>query len=116
MMRKLTSNDTIPVVDRSLRDINTILRTGKEPPKPMQRDSERQRVDRALLQKVWRKIMHLEYSTEVTVLNHCKDRLPRNVCPHCEHIFYHADLTTETDKAYEYRCFHCGAILNVHKV
>jgi hypothetical protein len=108
-------SEKTPVVDISLRDLNIMLKTGKEPPKPMQRNNERQRVDRVLLAKVWRRVMHMEYTTEVGVLNHCKDRLPRNVCPHCEHIFYHADLTAETDKAYEYRCYECGAILNILK-
>jgi hypothetical protein len=116
MMKKvMTPNEQAPTVERSLRDLNLILKTGKEPPKPMQRNCEQQKVDRVLQQKVWIKGRHLEYRTEVSVLNRCKDRLPRNVCPHCQHVFYSQDLLEETDASYVYRCYECGAFLNILK-
>jgi hypothetical protein len=99
----------------TLRDLNLILKTDKPLPPPFLRNEEKQYVNRELLHKVWIKIRHMEHRTEVSVLNRCKDRLPRNVCPHCEHLFYAADLLEETGTQYEYRCYYCGAILNILK-
>ena len=101
--------------DISLRDLNLMLKTGKEKQIPMPRNNDRQNVDRLLLHKVWIKKQHMEYATEVSVLNYCKDRLPRNVCPHCGYLYYAQDLHEETVEKYVYRCYHCGALLNIKK-
>ena len=103
----------------TLKNVNLILKSNnnKEPekPKPIPRNNDRQTVDVILLDKVWIKIRHLEYSTEVPVLNRCRGRLPRNVCPHCMYLFYAQDLDLETPVFYTYRCYHCGAILKIFK-